>query len=788
MRTYETPDHNTSASTVIVQNIHYTVVKHTRSVPSQAGDMLVYTFDVNNTGNVTLKDINFTDPKCMTLPVYQGGDIDGNESILSIGEMQEYNCTSIPVTQAEMDAGSVYNEVNVTLIPPSGLVTPPVEANVSTPVIQNPDLNITKVETTGANALYAGQQLDYTITVDNNGTITLADINITDRLSNGVTAVLSGPMGDDNSDDKIDVNETWVYTASYILSQADIDGGGTLTNTVTIDTRQTLTKKAKASTTIVRTATIHITKDTNSTPIYAGDTLLYVFDVNNTGTVTLTDVNISDLKCDTPPVYMRNIGTINDGNSTILSVGEVQEYNCTSIPVTQTEVDVGKVDNEANVTAVPPGSMAPPLSEGNVTKPVPRTPVIQIEKSTNGQDADTSASALIASLGDSITWEYNVTNTGNMVLKNIKVTDDKEGTICSKNTLQPAESTVCHAYGVANQIGLYMNIATVTAEVNASTEVNATDRSHYRVFNVPSAAIGDYVWYDDNVNGLQDSNEHGVSGVRVYLLNGSGNRITDSSGLDIYRDTNASGWYMFDSLLPQHSYAVEFDLSTLPKDMTGQPKYEVTQQNSGTDNAMDSDADENNGETVAVPLAIGEQYLTLDMGIKLIIAHIGDYFWIDENKNGIQDSGELPVTGARVELLDKEGNPVVDENGNQSVVTDANGTYGFDVMPGEYQLRFVIPDTFRQDGYVFTQEYSGGQPIDSEVNSKGYTRKVTVKDGENILYVDAGIECGCSSVTSNGGESISPLTGLLFTLLTLAMAMGMFHQEKKERCLCDTDR
>jgi hypothetical protein len=238
---------------------------------------------------------------------------------------------------------------------------------------------------------------------------------------------------------------------------------------------------------------------------------------------------------------------------------------------------------------------------------------------------------------------------------------------------------------------------------------------------------------------------------------------------------------VFDSLLPQHSYAVEFDLSTLPKDTTGQAKHEVTQQNSGTDNAIDSDADEHSGETVAVPLAIGERYLALDMGIKLIVAHIGDYFWIDENKNGIQDPGELPVTGARVELLDKDGNLVVDENGNQSVLTDANGTYGFDVMPGEYQLRFFIPDTLRQDGYVFTQEYSGGQPVDSEVDSKGYTRKITVKDGENILYFDAGIECGCSSVTADGGKSISPLIGLLWVLLMLVMGIDMFSRDAKER-------
>ena len=125
-------------------------------------------------------------------------------------------------------------------------------------------------------------------------------------------------------------------------------------------------------------------------------------------------------------------------------------------------------------------------------------------------------------------------------------------------------------------------------------------------------------------------------------------------------------------LLPQRDYAVEFDLQTLPTHANGQAKYEATQQSSGSDPIHDSDPDVSSGQTVTRTLAIGEQYLDFDMGLKLIVAHIGDYFWIDENNNGIQDLGELPVTGARVELLDKDGNPVVDENGNQSVVTDAN--------------------------------------------------------------------------------------------------------------------
>ena len=454
VRTHETSDHNASASTVIAQNIHYTVVKHTLSVPSQAGDTLVYIFDVNNTGNVTLKDINFTDPKCMTLPMYQGGDIEGNESILSIGEMQEYNCTSIPVTQVEMDAGSVYNEVNVTLVPPVGPVPPAVEANVTTPVLQAPDLKIMKAETTGLDVTYAGQVLDYTITVENNGTITLTDLNLTEQFPGLGASTLHGPTESNATDGNLSVGELWTYTATYTVTQGEIDSGTDLTNSATIVTDRTPPKTAQAMTTVQRTATVHITKDTNSTPIYAGDTLVYTFEVNNTGTVTLTDVNISDIKCDTVPEYVRNMGMLNDGNSSILSVREVQEYHCTSIPVTQIEVDTRIVENNVTVTVVPPSGIIPPSSEANVTTPVPKTPEIQIEKSTNGRDADTAIDAVVLNLGDRVVWEYNVTNIGNMVLDSIHVLDDKEGAIsCPKATLQPAESMFCTEHDLPEILG-----------------------------------------------------------------------------------------------------------------------------------------------------------------------------------------------------------------------------------------------------------------------------------------------------------------------------------------------
>ena len=55
-------------------------------------------------------------------------------------------------------------------------------------------------------------------------------------------------------------------------------------------------------------------------------------------------------------------------------------------------------------------------------------PAIDIEKATNGQDADLPTGPFIL-LGDPVTWTYVVTNTGNVDLVNIVVTDDVLGTI-----------------------------------------------------------------------------------------------------------------------------------------------------------------------------------------------------------------------------------------------------------------------------------------------------------------------------------------------------------------------
>ena len=120
-------------------------------------------------------------------------------------------------------------------------------------------------------------------------------------------------------------------------------------------------------------------------------------------------------------------------------------------------------------------------------------PAVDIEKSTNGEDAD-SAPGPTLNVGDPVTWTYVVRNSGTTQLTGVAVTDSREGTIsCPQTTLAAGASMTCTKSGVAVE-GQYSNVGRVTATgANATgggtSTVTDEDASHY-LGVVPSADEG----------------------------------------------------------------------------------------------------------------------------------------------------------------------------------------------------------------------------------------------------------------------------------------------------------
>ena len=216
---------------------------------------------------------------------------------------------------------------------------------------------------------------------------------------------------------------------------------------------------------------------------------------------------------------------------------------------------------------------------------------IDIEKLTNGNDSDAAPGEKLG-VGDKVTWEYKVKNAGNVKLTDIKVVDDKEGTIsCPKTELDVNEIMICTKDGIVQE-GAYENQATATANSDGG-ETSDTDKSHYTGV---SACLGNFLWLDRNLNGIQDAGEPGVVGIKVDLYDASGNHLATTK-------TDSNGKYMFCGL-KGGKYRVKFE----------QPNtYLFTLRDKGSD-IKDSDVD-SNGWSHIVDLDAGGKDMSIDAGI-----------------------------------------------------------------------------------------------------------------------------------------------------------------------------
>ncbi len=233
---------------------------------------------------------------------------------------------------------------------------------------------------------------------------------------------------------------------------------------------------------------------------------------------------------------------------------------------------------------------------------------------------------------------------------------------------------------------------------------------HYTPYALGS--IGDHVFFDANNNGIQDAGEKGVQGVTVQLISSTGAVLKTTS-------TDSSGNYLFQGLAAG-DYRVQF---VKPADYA----YSFTKENAGTDDNLDSDADQT-GLTALVHLNSGQNRLDVDAGLVGTLC-LGDRVFKDWNGNGLQDSGEPGVPGVPVHLLDEYGNDIAD------TVTDCNGLYKFsNLAAGSYTVDFDAPT-----GYGFTKLTSNAAYKAVDSNADPVTGLAPVNLTANDLTIDAGL-------------------------------------------------
>ncbi|MDO5612969.1 MAG: SdrD B-like domain-containing protein [Paracoccus sp. (in: a-proteobacteria)] len=296
------------------------------------------------------------------------------------------------------------------------------------------------------------------------------------------------------------------------------------------------------------------------------------------------------------------------------------------------------------------------------------------------------------------------------------------------SNLQPGNYTVVFPTSVNGRVLTQQNVGnddTIDSDANVSTgrtgayavvAGETTSDVDAGLKDPGTASLEGRAFLDQNKDGL-DNNEPGIPGQTVQLLDANGNVVAVTV-------TGADGSYKFDGL-DAGSYTVVF-----PTDADGRV---LTDANVGNNDTIDSDANPSTGQTGSYTVNIGQNVKDVDAGYKDPgTASLGDYVWVDSNRNGIQDNGDTGRAGVTVTLYNAATGAVV-----ATTTTDANGKYLFTgLQAGDYQVGFARPD-----GYSFTTANAGSDDaIDSDAaQATGRTGTISLAVGEANLTVDAGL-------------------------------------------------
>ena len=272
-------------------------------------------------------------------------------------------------------------------------------------------------------------------------------------------------------------------------------------------------------------------------------------------------------------------------------------------------------------------------------------------------------------------------------------------------------------------------VVRVTPEAAGSIVTNTATIEHQDQFgdkttdntsSVPLTAgytIAGKLYNDANASFSSDNGEDPYSGVTVALLKKDGTPVLDKDGNPVTTVTDADGKYSF---------------AGLP---LGEYKVDVVNPTSGPlAGTKPLEAYTGRYKTSAEVTIKAETGSVIDVNFGFVKpASLGDYTWMDVNRDGIQDADEPALPGVTVTLTYADGSAVTDASGNAvtAKTSDANGKYKFEnLLPGDYKVSFQAPA-----GYAATTSDAG---TDRALDSNGATASVTLAQDQTDETIDFG--------------------------------------------------
>jgi uncharacterized repeat protein (TIGR01451 family) len=414
------------------------------------GEPITWTYIVTNTGDVPLNEVVVLDDHGVEVTC------DPDPTLAPLDPGQALIC----VGQGVAVEGPYVNVATASALPAVG---PEVEASDPSHYFgAEPAIHLEKL-TNGEDAdqqpgpyVLLGSTITWTYAITNTGNVTLTEINLVDDPAAAI----------DCPGQSLGPDETMTCTATGTASD------GQFVNIATVNATPPGGLDAGSDTDpshyFGAEPAIDLEKLTNGEDadaepgpsVLVGEPITWTYVITNSGNVTLTAITLVDdpaAAIDCPRQ----------------SLAPEETMTCTATEA----ASVGQFVNIATVNATPPGGLDA-VSDTDPSHYFGIDPAIDLEKLTNGEDADAEPGPSVL-VGEPITWTYVITNTGNVTISAVTLVDDRLGAVdCPGTTLAVSESVTCSAFGTAVG-GQYVNVATATGLPTVGPEVEASDSSHY---------------------------------------------------------------------------------------------------------------------------------------------------------------------------------------------------------------------------------------------------------------------------------------------------------------------
>jgi uncharacterized repeat protein (TIGR01451 family) len=447
-------------------------------------DTLTYHFEVINDGNQTLRDVVVSD----LLPGLSA-IVPSQFAQLSPGSTTTFTATYV-VRQSDMDDPDmeINNTAAVTGTDPQGDTQTGTDREAVMvpydPIIAIDKFLLSNADEDNSGTVTRGDTLTYNFKVTNTGPQTLSNVMVSDPLV-GLSTVSPSVVA------TLAPKAMATFSATYVVRQSDMDDPD-----MHINNTATVTATAPKSDTVMHTDSeavmvqydpkVAIDKfllsnldEDNSGTVTRGDTLTYNFKVTNRGLQTLSNVMVSD------PLV--GLSAVSPSVVATLAPKAIATFSAT-YKVRQSDMDDPdmEINNTATVTATAPKSDTVMHTDSEAVM-VQYDPKVAIDKFLlSNLDEDNSGTV---TRGDTLTYNFKVTNRGPQTLSNVMVSDPLVGL----NAVSPSVVATLAPKAIATFSATYKvrqsDMDDPDMEINNTATVTATDPKNKPQSGMDSEAV-----------------------------------------------------------------------------------------------------------------------------------------------------------------------------------------------------------------------------------------------------------------------------------------------------------